>query len=110
MSLSSNAFILLFFVFCDKPCIIPGASSRTFLAIFLKVLFLPTFFANLTTLPNALLKPLPRCLGCCLFPLGAVLCLVARLYLATNVLPSGNLTFFGFARLPLQFYLSSFFM
>ena len=103
------AFSFLFFAFLDKPSSAPGASLIA-LPIFLTALFFWIFLAKLKTFLNALLKPLLPCLTCHLRPLGAALCLygllrctfasnsvrVARLYLARNVLPFGNVTLFGF--------------
>ena len=100
----------LFFTFLDKPSSAPGASLIIALRIFLTALFLLIFIAKLKAFLNALLKSLPPCLTRRLQALGAALCLygllrctfagnsvrVARLYLARNVLPFGNVTLFGF--------------
>ena len=107
------AFSFLFFTFLDKPSSAPGASLIIALPIFLTALFLLIFLTKLKAFLNALLKPLPPCLTRHLRPLGAALCLyglsrhtfvghsvrVARLYLARNVLPFGNVTLFGFCLL-----------
>ena len=109
------AFSFLFFTFLDKLSSAPGASLILALPIFLTALFLLIFLAKLKAFLNALLKPLPPCLTRCLRPLEAALCLysllrhkfagnsarVARLYLARNVLPFGNVTGFGFSLLTL---------
>ena len=107
------AFSFLFFTFLDKPSSAPGASLIIALPIFLTALFLLIFLAKLKAFLNALLKPLPPCLTQRLHPLEAALRLyrllrctfagnsacVARLYLARNVLPFGNVTHFGFSLL-----------
>ena len=108
------AFSFLFFTFLDKPSSAPGASLIVALPIFLTALFLLIFLAKLKAFLNALLKPLPPSLARHrLSPFGAALRLygllrrtfagnsarVARLYLARNVLPFGNVTHFGFSLL-----------
>ena len=107
------AFSFLFFTFLDKPSSAPGASLIIALPIFLTALILLIFLAKLKAFLNALLKPLPPCLTHRLQLLGATVCLygpsrrtfannsvrVARLYLARNVLPFGNVTLFGFCLL-----------